>query len=311
MERRTRAGTDGAGNGGAGADVLAANLAKWSTLPSGGPDQARVEDLLALSDADFAEFWRAGSAKWTAERGWEYERFGARFAGLRVLEIGSGLGHDGLALAPRVRNWTFCDILAQNLTLVRRAARLLGVRNVSFQQLHDPLAHDFRGTFGAFWAHGVLHHLPFALARREMANIDRFLAVGAVAGVLMYPRERWEAAGRPPFGEFGARTDGPGTPWAEWYDEDKILALFGPAWALRDTVHWGSADSRFVTFELVKERETPDEQPGDGAEYAGECAGGGSCCETGGSCCETGASCCGSGGSRCGGSGKAGPGGGA
>jgi hypothetical protein len=31
------------------------------------------------------------------------------------------------------------------------------------------------------------------------------------------------------FANWGLTTDGPGTPWAEWYDLDKLLSMFAPA----------------------------------------------------------------------------------
>lgn len=32
-----------------------------------------------------------------------------------------------------------------------------------------------------------------------------------------------------PFKQWGEKTDGKGTPWCEWYDVDKLLALLSPA----------------------------------------------------------------------------------
>ena len=51
----------------------------------------------------------------------------------------------------------------------------------------------------------------------------------------MYPKERWEDAGKPNFRDFGRSTDG-GCPWTEWYDEDKILNLVGEEFKLIDVI---------------------------------------------------------------------------
>jgi hypothetical protein len=44
-----------------------------------------------------------------------------------------------------------------------------------------------------------------------------------------YPRERREREGSLAFDQWGAKTDGEGTPWAEWYDAGKLIDILNPA----------------------------------------------------------------------------------
>ncbi len=233
--------------------VIEKNQTKWLTLPAG-EHRHNVQDLLCFSDADLDAAYRKFTPFWDRERGWEHERYAIVFKGRHVLEIGSGLGYDGMILSQHVATWTFCDIIEDNLALVKRMVRLYGRANVRFETIGNISDHVFSTTYDGFYAHGVLHHLPFDLAKKEVENIDAYLACGARVVVLMYPVERWEMAGRPDFDQFGNITDGEGTPWAEYYDEAKIEALFGPGYTLLETIKWGHQNAEFVNFELEKQQ---------------------------------------------------------
>jgi SAM-dependent methyltransferase len=233
--------------------VLEKNQTKWLTLPAG-ECRHNVQDLLCLSDTDLKKAYSAFRPFWDRERGWEHDRYGAVFKDRHVLEIGSGLGYDGIMLSRNAATWTFCDIIEDNLSLVKRMSRLYDRQNVRFEKIGDISDHVFPTTYDGFYAHGVLHHLPFDLAKKEVANINRYLEPGTRVVVLMYPIERWEMAGRPDFNRFGRLTDGEGTPWAEYYDDAKIGALFGPGYTLLETIKWGHQNSEFVNFELEKQQ---------------------------------------------------------
>src|SRR5260370_943261 len=89
----------------------------------------------------------------------------------------------------------------------------------------DPDARRFSGLSGdidAVWANGSLHHIPFDEAREECAAILDRLKPGGRWIELAYPRERWVREGSPPFDQWGRLTDGERTPWAEWYDIEKL-----------------------------------------------------------------------------------------
>lgn len=232
-------------------DILNSNLVKWETLPAGQRRES-VAKLLSIETEDLVAFYQNCIVFWEKERGWEYEKYSEMFSDRSVLEIGSGLGYDGITYSKSVRKWTFCDIIPQNIEFVRRIAGHLDVRNASFQLIEDVIGHDFNELFDGFYAHGVLHHVPFELAQQEVKNIDRFLRSGSKLVLLMYPYERWKICGKPPFEEFGCITDGEGTPWAEYYDETKIQELFGDGYELEDCMKWGHQNAEFVNFELSK-----------------------------------------------------------
>ncbi|MDJ0814940.1 MAG: class I SAM-dependent methyltransferase [Desulfobacterales bacterium] len=233
------------------ADTLKKNRKRWKTLPAG-ERRENVEYLMTLEDKEFYKLYLHYTKFWEKERGWEYEKYSETFSGRSVLEIGSGLGYDGIIYSNSAEKWVFCDIIPENLQFIQRIADYLNVTNVHFQLVEDVINHDFRYMFDGFYAHGVLHHVPFEVAQKEVANIDRFLKPGAKLIILMYPYERWDLCGKPPFDEFGCMTDGEGTPWAEYYDELKIQELFGNGYCLEDSIKWGDQNAEFVNFELIK-----------------------------------------------------------
>jgi predicted nicotinamide N-methyase len=53
-------------------------------------------------------------------RGWYQAVYSDIFRGRRVLEIGSGMGIDGIHFIREGAIWHFTDILPSNLTLIRR-----------------------------------------------------------------------------------------------------------------------------------------------------------------------------------------------
>lgn len=232
-------------------DILASNLQKWRRLPAG-QGRCNVAELNAMDDAALLESYHQWVGFWREERGWEYERYGSHYEGRTVLEIGSGLGFDALEYSKSAKQWVCADIIDENVKFVRRIAALSGRENIACQHMTDVFSHDFGTMFDGFHAHGVLHHIPFDAAKREVEHIDSFMRSGAVATILMYPYERWEFCGKPEFTEFGCMTDGKNTPWAEWYDDAKIMRLFGEGYELRKSTPWGYKNLEFINFELVK-----------------------------------------------------------
>jgi SAM-dependent methyltransferase len=209
---------------------LAAHREKWREVPGGSDTDGRIfsSDLLGLPDADLLAFWeRMAERRLTEELGWIDVLYRDFFAGKRVLDVGSGLGLNGMRFASLGADWVFADIAPGNLKLLRRIAALKGLRP-SFHLIGDDLSFDGLGAFDAVFACGSLHHVPFDLARRECAQIARHLKAKARWIELVYPKERWMREGCPAFGDWGRMTDGDRTPWAEWYDADKLRARLDP-----------------------------------------------------------------------------------
>jgi 2-polyprenyl-3-methyl-5-hydroxy-6-metoxy-1,4-benzoquinol methylase len=228
---------------------------KWSTVPAA---QRRMStlDLLALSDRELLDVWReerrlATTGAAHGVRGWYHELYKDVFRGKRVLDVGAGLGLDGLTFAEHGAHMTLVDIVESNVELQRRLARLLRL-DVKFLYMKDIDALSaLPRDFDVVWCQGSLINAPFELIRAECQALLEHLPVGGRWIELAYPKVRWEREGRLPFEQWGAKTDGPGTPWMEWYDLEKLTAALAPA--RFDTVlYFDFHHADFNWFDLVR-----------------------------------------------------------
>ena len=105
--------------------------------------------------------------------------------GLRVLEIGCGLGTDGAQFAKAGADYTGIDLTEASIELARKKFELSGLRGEF--RVADAENLDFAGeSFDLVYSHGVLHHTPdTALAVRE---IHRVLKPRGRAIVMLYHR---------------------------------------------------------------------------------------------------------------------------
>ena len=217
-------------------DFLALSREKWRELPAGGETMPRTfsSELLALDDADLLARWQAMATAANAPdvRGWFHHLYADTFAGRRVIEVGSGFGFDGIHFLKCGAHWTFSDLVPENLALIRRLVDRLGLSaRADYRVVEDERSYAGlgNGPFDAVWAIGSLHHVPFAMARIESLDLMRHLKKGGRWIELTYPYERWQREGSLPFAEFGKRTDGERTPWAEWYDLAKVKQRLFPS----------------------------------------------------------------------------------
>ena len=233
---------------------------KWREAPRGSDMDGRVfsTDLLALADADLLSAWNAMAARrYAGEIGWLAALYGDTFRGRQVLELGGGLGFDGLRFVEAGAAWTFADIVPDNLAVIRRVAGLKGLEaRVRFHLIGDDLSFDgLPVDYDAIWVFGSIHHVPFDLARREaLAALGR-LRPGGRWMELVYPRERWLREGAPPFDQWGKLTDGERTPWAEWHDIEKVRRRLFPA-PLRTVLDFEfcALNYRWIDLRYVAER---------------------------------------------------------
>lgn len=214
--------------------TLAAYREKWREAPQGSDTDGRAfsSDLLALSDGALLARWDAMAARRASgELGWLATLYADTFRDRRVLELGSGLGFDAMRFAARGARWTCADIVADNLSLIRRVATLKGLADrIDTHLIGDDLA--FAGLapgYDVIWVFGSIHHVPFETARREALSALELLKPGGRWMELVYPRERWLREGELPFAEWGKLTDGERTPWAEWHDSEKVRQRLAPA----------------------------------------------------------------------------------
>src|SRR3989442_1474329 len=111
---------------------------------------------------------------------------GAR--GLRVLEIGCGLGTDGVRFAKAGADYTGVDLTDAAIELARKRFELSGLRGEL--RVSDAENLDFADeSFDLVYSHGVLHHTPDTA--RAVQEIHRVLRPGGRAIVMLYHRDSY------------------------------------------------------------------------------------------------------------------------
>jgi len=162
-------------------------------------------------------------------RGWYHELYKDILQGKRVMDFGSGFGIDGITFAQNGAHVTFVDIVESNLDVLKRLCRILHLDSVDFYYLNDIFSFaPPEKEYDVIWCQGSLINAPFEIIRLEVHEILKHLKSGGRWIELAYPEERWEREGCLPFDQWGIKTDGEKTPWAEWYDIKKMKALFEP-----------------------------------------------------------------------------------
>lgn len=205
---------------------------KWREVPGGDDVDGRVfsDDLLSLPDDQFLGRWNSIAERRAAGVVGRMEPlYRDFFRDRKVLELGGGLGFDGMRFAAQGARWTFADIVPGNLKVIQRVATLKGIA-VECHLIGEDLSFDtLPPDYDAVVVIGSIHHVPFDIARKEALNALSRLKVGGRWIELVYPRERWLREGSMPFSTWGTRTDGARTPWAEWHDIEKVRRRLHPA----------------------------------------------------------------------------------
>jgi SAM-dependent methyltransferase len=108
--------------------------------------------------------------------------------GLRVLEIGCGLGTDGARFARAGAIYTGVDLTEAAVSLARRRFELEGLPGEF--RVADAEALGFAdGSFDIVYSHGVLHHTPDV--RSAVGEVRRVLRPGGRALVMLYHRDSY------------------------------------------------------------------------------------------------------------------------
>jgi SAM-dependent methyltransferase len=207
---------------------------KWHEVPAAN-SRVTTRELEVMSDKELLDLWLSirsdatTGAKYNV-RGWYHTLYCDIFKGKRVMDVGSGLGIDGITFAQHGARMTFIDILESNLAVLNRLCKLLGLSEVDFCYLKDLSSLSTLPTnYDVIWCQGSLINAPIEIIRAETQELLKHLPVGGRWIELAYPKIRWEREGKLPFEKWGGHTDGEGTPWVEWYDLSKIQAILEPA----------------------------------------------------------------------------------
>ena len=238
---------------------FAALREKWCELPHESEGGGRIfsDQLLLLSRTALFEKWQKYYNRRVELDRWYQILYKEFLRDKAVLEIGSGLGLDGVMfLQQGVKHWTFCDIAKSNLQVIQRVCEHLNL-NADFVFIDDDFScFDKLGMFDVIWANGSLINVPFEFARGECMRILPHLKPGGRWMELCYPRERWIREGRLPFSEWGKVTDGERTPWVEWYDLVKMQRRLFPA-PMEVILDFNFYSDAFNWFDLMLSGEKP------------------------------------------------------
>jgi SAM-dependent methyltransferase len=108
--------------------------------------------------------------------------------GLKVLEIGCGLGTDGAQFARAGADYTGVDLTEAAVSLARRNFELQNLpgefRTADAENLDFP-----DDSFDLVYSHGVLHHTPDTA--RAVREVHRVLRPGGRAVVMLYHRDSY------------------------------------------------------------------------------------------------------------------------
>jgi SAM-dependent methyltransferase len=116
-----------------------------------------------------------------------------RWRGKRVLEIGSGIGTDGINFARAGADYTGVELSKASLDLARRRFDLFNLQGKLVQDNAEELSKNVPGAaFDLVYSFGVIHHTPRPdAALREARKVIR---PNGEFRVMLYARDSWKDA---------------------------------------------------------------------------------------------------------------------
>lgn len=149
-------------------------------------NRAACGEELFLSADDAAGFEREAEIRYEIEPYiLDFADFGSA-RGLKVLEIGVGLGADHVEFAKAGADLTGIDLTDRAIALTRERVRLLGLKSELMVADAERLPFE-DGTFDLVYSWGVIHHSPDTPAAAR--EIMRVLKSGGRFAVMIYQRQ--------------------------------------------------------------------------------------------------------------------------
>ena len=230
---------------------------KWAEVPFRQYERVLSSDLKNLSDAEILQIWTenfvaSSTGDAFSVRGWYQTLYSDALRGKKILDFGCGLAPDGILWAEHVQaRLTFVDIVESNVEFVKRVCKIKHL-DATFRYLEDLRGlDDLPSDYDVIYCCGSLLHAPLEMARMEAQSLLRHLRIGGRWIELAYPEARWERDGRLAPDMWGAKTDGPTTPWVEWHDLKKVAYLLAPA-VFETVLHLEFHGSDFNWFDLIR-----------------------------------------------------------
>ena len=176
--------------------------------------RVKTSDLLKLNDQDLiSEYEKLISGDLGSYRTFYEERYILNSDAKSILDLGCGLGRDGLFLAELGFKVTFADVINENIDLVKRICKLKKLE-CKFYKLnsfedYSKLGHHDLISYGVAYIiiQKKLQKNNNNYAKKSLIPNTKFL-------ILSYPFNRWYNDLCKPFSEWGENTDG----WAPWTD---------------------------------------------------------------------------------------------
>lgn len=113
-----------------------------------------------------------------------------RYANLRVLEVGCGIGTDAEQFARAGADYTGIDISAVSIELCKQRFQVLNLPGRFYQADAERLRDHALGEFDLIYSFGVLHHTPNPQA--AIAEIYHALRPGAEFKLMLYAHHSWK-----------------------------------------------------------------------------------------------------------------------
>ena len=144
--------------------------------------------------------------------------------GLRVLEIGCGIGTDAEQFAKNGAHYVGIDLSDESLTMAKQRFEVFDLEGEFYNiDMTDTKSLQRLGTFDLVYSYGVIHHFPNI--EKIITNVHNVLNKGGLFKFMVYAKNSWKYAMiRKGLDQFEAQSN---CPYAEAYTNEEIEQLLG------------------------------------------------------------------------------------